>query len=158
MKVLLTLKLLSNSISEMVMFQRSVLFLQISCFITHVVFADMLFFSMQVVFKFHLLIYCPQYIYLVIHIYLGYSWRVIILLTLVTIQNQPSRGFLRKGALKICRKFTGEHPYRSAISIKLQSNFIEITLRHGCTPVNLVRIFWAPFLKNISERVLPTVN
>ena len=88
--------MLSNSISEMVMFQRSVLFLQISCFITHVVFADMLFFSMQVVFKFHLLICCPQYIYLVIHIYLGYSWKVIILLTLVTIQNQPPRGFLRK--------------------------------------------------------------
>ena len=26
--------------------------------------------------------------------------------------------------LKICRKFTGEHPCRSTISIKLQSNFI----------------------------------
>ena len=32
--------------------------------------------------------------------------------------------FLRKGVLKICSKFTGEHPYRSAISIKLQSNFV----------------------------------
>ena len=32
--------------------------------------------------------------------------------------------FLTKGVLKICSKFTGEHPYRSAISIKLQSNFI----------------------------------
>ena len=31
--------------------------------------------------------------------------------------------FLRKGVLKICSKFTGEHPYRCAISIKLQSNF-----------------------------------
>ena len=28
-------------------------------------------------------------------------------------------------------KFTGEHPCLSAISINLQSNFIEITLRHG---------------------------
>ena len=27
--------------------------------------------------------------------------------------------FLVKGALKICRKFTGEHPCRSVISIKL---------------------------------------
>ena len=27
--------------------------------------------------------------------------------------------FLRKGVLKICSKFTGEHPCRSAISIKL---------------------------------------
>ena len=38
--------------------------------------------------------------------------------------------FLGKGVMKICSKFTGEHPCRSAISIKLQSKFIEITLRH----------------------------
>ena len=36
--------------------------------------------------------------------------------------------FLGKGILKISSKFTGEHLCRSAISIKLQSNFIEITL------------------------------
>ena len=30
--------------------------------------------------------------------------------------------FLVKGVLKICSKFTSEHPCRSAISIKLQSN------------------------------------
>ena len=39
--------------------------------------------------------------------------------------------FPEKGLLKICSKFKGEHPCRSAISIKLQSNFIEITLFHG---------------------------
>ena len=44
--------------------------------------------------------------------------------------------FLEKGVLKICSKFTGEHPCLSAISTKLQSNFTEITLRHGCSPVN----------------------
>ena len=49
--------------------------------------------------------------------------------------------FLRKGVLKICNKFTGEHPCRSAISIKLQSNFTEIILQHGCSPVNLLHIF-----------------
>ena len=31
-----------------------------------------------------------------------------------------------------------EHPCQSVISIKLQSSFIEITLRHGCSPVNLL--------------------
>ena len=62
--------------------------------------------------------------------------------------------FLEKGFLKICSKLTGEHPYRSAISIKLQSNFIEITLRHGCSPVNLLYIFRTPFLKNTSGRLL----
>ena len=40
---------------------------------------------------------------------------------------------------------------RSVISIKLQSNFIEITLRHGCSPVNLLHIFRTPFARNISE-------
>ena len=56
--------------------------------------------------------------------------------------------FLRKGVLKIYSKFTGEHPCRSAISIKFQNNFIEIALRHGCSPVNLLSIFRTPFLKN----------
>ena len=37
---------------------------------------------------------------------------------------------------------------------KLQSNLIEITLRHGCSPVNLLRIFRIPFPKNTSGRLL----
>ena len=70
--------------------------------------------------------------------------------------NRSSRPgvFLRKGVLKVCSKFTIEHSCRSAISIKLQSNFIEITLRHGCSPVNLLHIFRTPFLKNSSGRPL----
>ena len=55
---------------------------------------------------------------------------------------------VRKVILKICSKFTGEHPCRSAISIKLLCNFIEITLWHGCSPVNLLHIFRTPFYKN----------
>ena len=65
-------------------------------------------------------------------------------------RSSHSEMFLEKGVLKICIKFTGEHPCRSAISIKLQSNFIEITLRHGCSPVNLLHIFGTLFLKNTS--------
>ena len=53
--------------------------------------------------------------------------------------------FLVKSVLKICSRFTGEHPCRSVISIKLLCNFIEITLRHGCSPVNLLYIFRVPF-------------
>ena len=59
--------------------------------------------------------------------------------------------------MRICNKFTGEHPCRSAISIKLQSNFIdfiELTLRHGFSPANLMQIFKIPFLKNTSGRLL----
>ena len=56
--------------------------------------------------------------------------------------------FLRKGVLKICSKFTGEHPCRSAISI------IEIPLRHGRSPVNLLHIFKTSLPKNISGWLL----
>ena len=56
--------------------------------------------------------------------------------------------FSGKGALKTCSKFTGEHPCQSVISINFQSNFIEITLRYGCSPVKLLHIFRTPFLKN----------
>ena len=59
--------------------------------------------------------------------------------------------FLIKGVLKICSKFTGEHPCRSAISI---SNFIEIALRHGCSPVNLLHIFRTCFPRNTSVWLL----
>ena len=53
--------------------------------------------------------------------------------------------FLGKGVLKICSKFTGEHPCRSVISIKLQSSFIEIIFWYGCSPVNFLHIFRTPF-------------
>ena len=38
---------------------------------------------------------------------------------------------------------------------KLQSNFIEIAFRHGCSPVNLLHIFRTPFPKNNSRGILP---
>ena len=62
--------------------------------------------------------------------------------------------FLKKGVLKICIKFTRERPCRRVFSIKLQSNFIQITLRHGCSLVNLLRIFRTPFPKNTSGWLL----
>ena len=61
--------------------------------------------------------------------------------------------FLRNGVLKICSKFTGEHPYRSVIF-----KFIEITLWHGCSPVNLLYVFRTPFPKNISGRLLLNID
>ena len=36
----------------------------------------------------------------------------------------------------------------------MQSNFIEITLRHGCCPVNWLHIFRTPFLRNTSGWLL----
>ena len=61
---------------------------------------------------------------------------------------------LGNDVLNIFSEFTGEHPCRSPISIKLQSNFIEIALQHGCSPVNLLHIFRTPFPKNTSEELL----
>ena len=69
-------------------------------------------------------------------------------------QKQPSRGVLKKEVLKIYSKFTREHPCRSAISVKFQSNFSEIALRHGRSPINLLYIFRTPFPKNTSDGLL----
>ena len=52
--------------------------------------------------------------------------------------------FLVKGVLEICSRFTGEHPCRN----------VEITLRHGYSPVNLLHIFRTHFTKNTSGRLL----
>ena len=65
-----------------------------------------------------------------------------------------SMGVLTKRCSENCSKFTGEHPGQSVISIKLQSKFIEITLWHGCSPVNLLHIFRTSFPKNIHGGLL----
>ena len=70
------------------------------------------------------------------------------------VQFCRSEVFLVKGVLKICSKFTGEYPCRSVISMKLLCSFTEITLRHGCCPVNLLHIFRTPFTKKISGWLL----
>ena len=72
-------------------------------------------------------------------------------------RSSRSEVFLVKGVLKICSKFTGEHPCQSVVSIKLLRNFIEITLPHGCSPVNLLHIFRTPFTKNTSGWLLLTI-
>ena len=64
------------------------------------------------------------------------------------INKQPSSSVLGKGVLKICSKFTGKHPRQSVISIKMQSNFTEITLHLGCFPVNVLNIFGTLLFKN----------
>ena len=56
-----------------------------------------------------------------------------------TIRSSGSKVFWGKGVLKIYNIFTGEHPYRSAIS-----------LRHGCSPVNFLHIFRTSFYRNTS--------
>ena len=62
--------------------------------------------------------------------------------------------FLVKVVLKICSKFTGEHSCQSVTSIMLLCNFIEITLRYGCSPVNLLHTFRTSFTKTTSGWLL----
>ena len=76
------------------------------------------------------------------------------LIPVEVVRSSRPEVFLRNGFLKIYSKFTREHPCGSLISIKLQSNFIEITLRHGCSLVNLLHIFRTPFTKNTTEWLL----
>ena len=59
----------------------------------------------------------------------------------IIFRNSSPEVFWGKGVLKIYSKFTGEHPCRNVISIKLLCNFIEIPFRHVCSPVNLLFIF-----------------
>ena len=63
------------------------------------------------------------------------------LMNIEIIQKQPSRGVLKKRCFENMQQI-----YRS--------NFIEIKLRHRCSPVNLLRIFRTPFPKNTSGRLL----
>ena len=49
-------------------------------------------------------------------------------------------------------------PFGSAISIKLQNNFIEITIRYGFFPVSLLHGSVLPFPKNISGGLFLTVD
>ena len=69
-------------------------------------------------------------------------------------RSNPWEVFLEKGVPKIYSKSTGEHPCQSAISIKLLCNFIKITLRNGCSPVNLMHILRITFRKNCSRGML----
>ena len=65
------------------------------------------------------------------------------------IRSNPPEVFLEKGILKICSKFTEEHPCQSVVSIKLLRSFFEITLRRGCSPVNLLHILRTPFQEHL---------
>ena len=82
------------------------------------------------------------------------SWFLLIKIKSWRNRSSHPEMFLGKGVPKICSKLTGELPCRSAISIKLLCNFIEITLRYGCSLVNFLHIFRTPFTRNTSGRLL----
>ena len=83
-----------------------------------------------------------------------YTWEYKLRDRLQVSRSSHPKVFLGKGVLKLCNKFSAEHPYRSVISIKLLGNFIEITLWHGRFLVNLLPIFRTPFPNNTSGWLL----
>ena len=66
------------------------------------------------------------------------------------IQNQPPGDIPRKR----CSEYMQQIYRRTPMSKCDFNKFIEITLRHGYSPVNLLHIFRTPFPKNTSERLL----
>ena len=66
-------------------------------------------------------------------------------------QKQPSRGVLRKRCSENMQQIYRRTPVPK---YDLLCNFIEIALRHGCSPVNFLHIFRTPFPKKTSERLL----
>ena len=83
----------------------------------------------------------------------GYIFKPSLIIFIVE-RSSRTEMFLGKGVLKTRCKFTGEFPCWSVISIKLQSNFIEMTLCHRCSPVTLLHILRTPFPKNTPGRLL----
>ena len=75
------------------------------------------------------------------------------------LQKQPPRGVLKKryseNIQQVYRRTPMPKENTHAISIKLFYNFIEIALRHGCSPVNLLHIFRTPFSRNNCGWLLP---
>ena len=53
-----------------------------------------------------------------------------------------------------CIRTEYEHPRRNAISIKLQSNFFEISLRHGCSASEV----WFEAIKNSTQHPAKIIN
>ena len=89
----------------------------------------------------------------VIYSFLNFGKKAMIITSL---QKQPTRVVLMK-----TRSENMQQIYRRTLTPKcdfnkvaLQSNFVEITLQHGFSPVNLLHIFRIPFTRNTSGWLL----
>ena len=67
------------------------------------------------------------------------------------IQKQPSRGTIKKRCFGNVQQIYRRTPM---LKCDFNKNFIEITLRHWCSPVNLLHIFRTLSLKNTSRWLL----
>ena len=74
----------------------------------------------------------------------------------MTTQKQPSKGVLNKRCSENMLQVYKRTPMPKCDFNNVASNFIGITLRHGCSPANLLHIFRTPLLKNTSGWLLLT--
>ena len=77
-----------------------------------------------------------------------------IFMNLKLLQKHPFRNILEESCSKNMQQIYRETPMPKCDFNKVASNFTEIALRHGCSPVNLLHIFRTPFHKNISGWLL----
>ena len=69
-------------------------------------------------------------------------------------QKQPFRGVLRKKCFENMQQIYKRTSMSKCDFNEVFCSLTEITLRHGCSPVNLLYIFRIPFPKNTSEQLL----
>ena len=69
-------------------------------------------------------------------------------------QKQPSKCVIKKRCSENMQQIYRRTPMPKCDFNNVVSNFIEISLRHGCSPVNLLHIFSSPFPMNTSGRLL----
>ena len=68
--------------------------------------------------------------------------------------QQPPRGVPRKWCSEKMQQIYRRTPMLNCDFNKVAKQLIEITLQHGCSPVNLLLIFRTLFLKNTHGRLL----
>ena len=69
-------------------------------------------------------------------------------------RKQPLRGVFKKRCSENMQQIYRRTPMPKCDFNKVASNFTEIALRHGCSPVNLLYIFRIPFPRNSSGWLL----
>ena len=83
-----------------------------------------------------------------VYVFFSGLWITELFRVFVIFRSTRPEVFLRKGVLKINSQFTGEHPCRSVISIKLLCRVYWNRTSAWVSPVNLLHIFRTPFPKN----------
>ena len=75
-----------------------------------------------------------------------------------SVQKQPPKGVLSKRCSENMQQIYMRTTMPTCDFNKVASNFIEVTLRHGCYLVNLLHIFRAPFYKNAYGGAASVIN